>query len=108
MGWIVKDSVHMYGGGISMRDSCSQHAHIYVYTGAESESDDGFYDFAGDSAAAPVKRKHTAEAEKAYERGKVKSDVLLIGLGVLSVSTCARHLPLGFALAMRSQRIDCS
>jgi|NorSeaMetagenome_1021524.scaffolds.fasta_scaffold389759_1 hypothetical protein len=80
MGWIVKDSVHMYGGEISMRDSCSQHAHIYVYTGAESESDDGFYDFAGDSAAAPVKRKQTAEAEKAYERGKVKSDVLLIGL----------------------------
>jgi hypothetical protein len=39
-------------------------------TGAESESDDGFYDFSGGDAA-PQKRKHGMEEQKAFERGKV-------------------------------------
>jgi len=38
-------------------------------SGAESESDDGFYDFSGGDAA-PQKRKHGMEEDKAFERGK--------------------------------------
>ena len=93
--------------GCTRRDLCEGFiftTHAHTYTGAESESDDGFYDFAGDVGAGPVKRTQTVEAEKAYERGKVKLDSAHWA-GVLSaISTCAMHLPLESVRAIQSQR----